>query len=75
VQCTHGCTAGELDADALFYLRSRALDEAAARSVLIYAFAADILERMRLYPVRDYLEQLLATRLAGRDIRQQEGLH
>jgi Fe-S cluster assembly protein SufD len=75
VQCTHGCTAGELDADALFYLRSRALDEVAARSVLIYAFAADILERMRLYPVRDYLEQLLATRLAGGDIKPQEGLH
>lgn len=75
VQCTHGCTAGELDADALFYLRSRALDEPAARNLLIYAFAADILGRMKLDPVRDYLERLLATHFAGHDIKPQEGLH
>jgi len=65
VQCAHGCTVGELDADALFYLRSRALDEAAARSLLVYAFAADVLERMRLEPVRHYLERKLAGRLSG----------
>jgi Fe-S cluster assembly protein SufD len=65
VQCTHGCTAGELDREALFYLRSRALDEDAARSLLVYAFAADVLERMRLDPVRHYLERQLAERLTG----------
>jgi Fe-S cluster assembly protein SufD len=65
VQCTHGCTVGELDADALFYLRSRALDEDAARNLLVYAFAADVLDRMRLDPVRHYLEQQLAERLTG----------
>ena len=65
VQCTHGCTVGELDAEALFYLRSRALDEDAARNLLVYAFAADVLERMRLDPVRHYLEQRLAERLTG----------
>jgi Fe-S cluster assembly protein SufD len=65
VQCTHGCTVGELDAEALFYLRSRALDEDAARSLLVYAFAADVLDRMHLDPVRHYLEQQLAERLTG----------
>jgi Fe-S cluster assembly protein SufD len=65
VQCRHGCTVGELDADALFYLRSRALNEDAARNLLVYAFAADVLERMRLDPVRHYLQQQLAERLTG----------
>ncbi len=65
VQCTHGCTVGELDAEALFYLRSRALDEDAARSLLVYAFAADVLERMHLDPVRHYLQQQLTERLTG----------
>ena len=65
VQCTHGCTVGELDAEALFYLRSRALDEDAARNLLVYAFAADVLERMHFEPVRHYLEQQLAERLTG----------
>ncbi len=67
VQCTHGCTVGELDVDALFYLRSRALDSETARNLLVYAFAADVLERMRLEPVRHYLEQQLAARLSGVD--------
>lgn len=65
VQCTHGCTVGELDADALFYLRSRALDEDGARSLLVYAFAADVLGRMHLDPVRHYLERQLAEHLTG----------
>jgi Fe-S cluster assembly protein SufD len=67
VQCTHGCTVGELDAEALFYLRSRALDSETARKLLVYAFAADVLERMQLEPVRHYLEQQLAARLTGND--------
>lgn len=67
VQCTHGCTVGELDLDALFYLRSRALDSETARKLLVYAFAADVLERMRLEPVRHYLERALAGRLTGSD--------
>lgn len=65
VQCSHGCTVSRLDADALFYLRSRALDDASAHSLLVYAFAADVLDRMRLDPVRHYLGQQLAERLTG----------
>jgi len=75
VQCTHGCTVGELDVDALFYLRSRGLDEDSARSLLVYAFAADVLERMRLDPVRNYLQQQLAERLTGSAAVLQDVLH
>jgi Fe-S cluster assembly protein SufD len=65
VQCRHGCTVSEPDTDALFYLRSRALDEEAARNLLVYAFAAEVLDCMRLDPVRHYLEQQLAKCLTG----------
>lgn len=62
VQCTHGCTVGQLDEEALFYFRSRGVDAATARNFLVYAFAADVLERIRIRPVRRMLER----RLAGR---------
>ncbi len=63
VKCTHGATIGQLDDDALFYLRSRGLQEGDARSLLIHAFATDLLERIPLKPVRTGLECLLMTRL------------
>ncbi len=47
VKCSHGATAGELDERALFYMRSRGLDPATARSLLTYAFADEVLERFR----------------------------
>jgi len=61
VKCSHGATVGQLDADALFYLRSRAIDETTARDLLTYAFAKDILNRMDLAAVRDQLERHLAS--------------
>lgn len=63
VKCSHGATVGQLDPDALFYLRSRAVDEAAARDLLTYAFARDVLSRIGLEPVRSQLEHNLATKL------------
>ncbi|MGA7799325.1 MAG: Fe-S cluster assembly protein SufD [Gammaproteobacteria bacterium] len=56
VKCSHGSTVGRLDRDALFYLRSRALDEQTARNLLVYAFAADLVQRMGLMPLRRQLE-------------------
>ena len=50
VKCTHGSATGRLDADALFYLRSRALSEEQARSVLTLAFASEIVDRVPLEP-------------------------
>lgn len=63
VKCTHGATIGQLDDAMLFYLRSRGLDEAAARSLLIYAFAHDIIDRVALQPLRKRLERQLIERL------------
>lgn len=73
VRCGHGATVGQLDADALFYLRSRAIDDAAARDLLTYAFAHDILNRFRLPAIRTALEKQLLTRLLhGRQIKEVE---
>jgi len=65
VKCKHGSTIGQLDANALFYLRSRGLGEAEARALLIYAFAADVAERLRIGPVRERVEAFLGRVLAG----------
>jgi Fe-S cluster assembly protein SufD len=71
VKCTHGSTVGQLDADAVFYLRSRGIGEEAAKSLLIYAFARDIVDRVKLAPVRKDLEELLFSRLPkGEVVRQ-----
>lgn len=62
VKCTHGATIGQLDEDALFYLRSRGIGLEAARNLLIYAFANDILERLKIELLRDRLADLLTSR-------------
>lgn len=63
VKCTHGATIGQVDNDALFYLRSRGLADDAARSMLIYAFAHESVERIRVEGLRAQLEHLLFERL------------
>ena len=62
VKGTHGATVGRLDEDAVFYLRSRGVPHPAARGLLIYAFANEMVERLRPEPLRAQLE----TRVAGR---------
>ena len=63
VKCTHGATVGQLDADSLFYLRSRGLSEAQARQLLIHAFAADLLGHIKVEAIRRQLDALLLERL------------
>jgi Fe-S cluster assembly protein SufD len=63
VKCTHGSTIGQLDQDAVFYLRSRGLDLATARNLLTYAFASEMVGRIKVEPVRAQIENLLVTRL------------
>ena len=65
VRCTHGATIGQLDADALFYLRSRGLDSGQARNVLIHAFATDLLNRIAIGPIRAQLDAVLLQQLPG----------
>ncbi len=64
VKCTHGATIGRLNEDELFYLRSRGLAEAAARTLLTYAFASDILGAMKVKPIQCQIDLVLLNRLA-----------
>jgi Fe-S cluster assembly protein SufD len=66
VRCTHGATVGQLDEDAVFYLRSRGIGRAEARGLLTYAFASDILGRIKVEPLRAQLEELLFAQLPGK---------
>ena len=66
VRCTHGATVGQLDDEALFYLRSRALSRAQARQVLIHAFATDLLGHIKVDAIRAQLDALLLERLPVR---------
>lgn len=72
VKCTHGATIGQLDETALFYLRSRGINEAMARQVLTYAFANDVVERIKLPALRDRLTDDLAHRLRHDDGGEEE---
>ncbi|MCK4775320.1 MAG: SufD family Fe-S cluster assembly protein, partial [Candidatus Krumholzibacteria bacterium] len=56
VKCTHGATVGQLDENAVFYLRSRGIPDEQARHMLIYAFAAEVIERIAVDRVRERLE-------------------
>lgn len=64
VKCTHGATIGQIDEEALFYLRSRGIDLASARRVLLLAFATECLDRMKPGPVRAHIEKLIHDSLA-----------
>jgi Fe-S cluster assembly protein SufD len=59
VKCTHGATIGQVEENALFYLRSRGLDEAEAKHVLLLAFANECLDRMNSERVRNHLQRLV----------------
>jgi Fe-S cluster assembly protein SufD len=59
VRCTHGATIGQLDQEALFYLRTRGIGKTDARDLLIYAFARDIIERIGIPGIRTHLEKAL----------------
>ncbi|MBC8088111.1 MAG: Fe-S cluster assembly protein SufD [Phycisphaerae bacterium] len=65
VKCTHGATVGRMDETALFYLKSRGVGSTLARQLLMYAFAADVLESIECEPVRDELERATLARYTG----------
>ena len=71
VKCKHGSTTGQLDPLALFYLRSRGIGEEAARALLTYAFASDVVQRIGVEAVRAGLTEQLQRRLpAAADIQE-----
>ncbi len=64
VKCTHGATVGQIDPEAVFYLRSRGIGAAEAKKLLTYAFANDVMERIKFKPLREKLAERLFARLA-----------
>jgi len=72
VKCTHGAAIGQLDEEAIFYLRSRGIDEASARGLLTYAFANNIIERIRIEPLRQMLTDVVSRRFAATEYAELE---
>ncbi len=71
VRCTHGSTTGHLEAEALFYLRSRGIGADAATSLLTYAFASEFVELVEVKALREDLQEFLFSRLPGGEIVRQ----
>ena len=67
VKCTHGATIGQLDKDAMFYLRARGISADAARSLLVFAFASESIAKIKPQPVRAQVQQILLERLPQGD--------
>ena len=63
VKCSHGCTIGQLDKEALFYLRSRGIPEKEAKALLTYAFANNILESVKTPNLKRRINSLIANKL------------
>ena len=61
VRCAHGSSTGELDKDALFYLRSRGLDAITAKSLMIRGFATELLGIIKHEGIKNYLTKALDT--------------
>ena len=68
MKCSHGATAGHIDEDTLFYLRSRGLDLGAASRMLIHAFASEIIDTVKLEPLKDYLDTLFTAAIPDKSI-------
>ena len=65
VRCAHGTTIGQLEEDEMFYLRSRGLDAALARKLLVHGFAGEILDGVAIEPLRDGLTSRILSELRG----------
>lgn len=59
VKCSHGCTTGQLDEEALFYLRARGIGKEQARALLLYAFAGDVIEHIKVDAFKEYCVNLI----------------
>lgn len=63
VKCKHGATIGQMDEEVLFYLRSRGIEEPAARALLVYAFASEMIDRIAIEPLKAALTRSLFSKL------------
>jgi len=64
VKCSHGCTIGQLDEEAVFYLRSRGIGEDSARAMILRAFAREVLEKIEYEGLKEYVENEITKRLS-----------
>ncbi len=65
VKCSHGATTGQLDTDALFYMRQRGIPEAEARTMLMQAFMVDVIDSVRIPGLNERLRHLVDRRFSG----------
>jgi Fe-S cluster assembly protein SufD len=63
VKCSHGCTSGQLDEEALFYLQSRGIKKDTARAMMLYAFAGELLENVKHPVIKEYIDTIISERL------------
>ena len=65
VKCSHGATVGQIDEEALFYLRARGIDEDKARMMMMNAFAHEVIQEIKIEALRDRIDELVEKRLKG----------
>lgn len=65
VKCSHGCTTGQLDEEALFYLQSRGIDKPSAQSMLLDAFAGEVTEKIQSESIRETMRTLVREKIAS----------
>jgi Fe-S cluster assembly protein SufD len=65
VKCSHGATVGQLDNEALFYLKSRGIGEDKSRDILIHAFASDVVRRIKIDKIKEHIENILTDKFSG----------
>ncbi len=63
VKCSHGCTIGQLDDNALFYMKSRGIGEKEAKALLMYAFANNVLSSVKIPQLKTRINKLIANKL------------
>ncbi|MCT7904545.1 FeS cluster assembly protein sufD [Candidatus Ornithobacterium hominis] len=63
VKCSHGCTVGQLDRDALFYMESRGIPKKEAQAYLLFAFCSDVLSEVEYEPLKNHISAILAKKL------------
>jgi Fe-S cluster assembly protein SufD len=63
VKCSHGCTTGQLDEEALFYLQTRGINKETAQAMMLYAFAGEVLENVKDPVIKEYLDTIISERL------------
>jgi Fe-S cluster assembly protein SufD len=74
VKCSHGSTIGQLDEDAMFYLRARGIGEGDARNLLVHAFASEIVDRIKEDAVREHVRRAMFAHMPERmPERREEG--